>query len=49
MITLKDKIKELTKIVQEIGKLTDEITVIVGKLTLLALAVIGLLQIIKGG
>lgn len=46
---MKDKIKELTKIVQEIGKLADEVTVIVGKLTLLALAVIALLQIIKGG
>lgn len=43
------KIKELTKIVQEIGKLTDEVTAWVGKLTLLVLAVIGLLQIIKGG
>lgn len=43
------KIKELTKIVTEIGKLTDEVTAVVGKLTLLALAIIGLLQIIKGG
>lgn len=46
---MKDKIKELTKIVQEIGKLADEVTVMFGKITLLALAVIALLQIIKGG
>lgn len=46
---MRDKIKELTKIVQDLGKLTDEVTSMIGKLTLLALAIIGLLQIIKGG
>lgn len=43
------KIKELTKTVQEFGKFVDEVTAVIGKLTLLALAIIGLLQIIKGG
>lgn len=46
---MRRKIKELAKIVQDLGKLTDDLTTLIGKLTLLALAIIGLLQIIKGG
>ncbi len=46
---MRDKIKELTKTVKEFGKLIDEANAVIGKLTLLALAIIGLLQIIKGG
>lgn len=46
---MRKKIKELTKIMREIGKLIDEVTADVGKLTLLALAIIGLYEILKGG
>jgi prefoldin subunit 5 len=47
--TLKDKIKELTEIVQEIGKLMDVITTELGRLALLIMALQTVIHIIKGG
>lgn len=41
-----DKIKELTKILKELSKLIDEAVNIVGKLTLLAMALITLQNVI---
>lgn len=49
MRTLKDKIKELTEIVQEIGKLLDVITTELGRLALLIMALQTVIHIIKGG
>lgn len=49
MRTLKDKIKELTEIVQEIGKLMDVITTELGRLALLIMALQTVIHIIKGG
>ena len=42
-----EKIKELTEILKELSKLTDEAVNVVGKLTLLAMALITLLNVIK--
>jgi len=47
VIKLIEKIKELTEILKEISKLTDEAVNVVGKLTLLAMALITLLNVIK--
>ena len=44
-----DKIKELAKIVRESGKLLDEIATLIAKLTLVVMAIMSLIQIIKGG
>lgn len=46
---MKDKIKELTEIVREIGKLMDAITTELGRLALLILALQTVIHIIKGG
>lgn len=46
---MKDKIKELTEIVQEIGKLMDVITTELGRLALLIMALQTVIHIIKGG
>lgn len=48
-MSFREKIKELTKVVQELGKLTDEIATLIAKLTLVAMAIMTLIQIIKGG
>ena len=44
-----DKIKELARIVRESGKLLDEIATLIAKLTLVVMAIMSLIQIIKGG
>ena len=47
VIKLIEKIKELTEILKELSKLTDEAVNVVGKLTLLAMALITLINVIK--
>lgn len=48
-MNFKDKIKELTKVVHELGKLLDEVATLIAKFTLVVMAIMSLIQIIKGG
>lgn len=46
---MKDKIKELTETVQEIGKLVDEVTAVFSKVALMIMALMTIIHIIRGG
>ena len=47
--TPKDKIKELTETVHELGKLFEEIATVLAKLALLIMALQTIWQILRGG
>ena len=46
---MKDKIKELTEAVHELGKLFEEIATVLAKLALLIMALQTIWQILRGG
>ena len=46
---MKDKIKELTETVHELGKLFEEIATVLAKVALLIMALQTILQILRGG
>ena len=46
---MKNKMKELTETVQEIGKLFEEIATALAKLALVAMALKTIIQILRGG